>query len=93
MLKALQQYYASHCDGEWEHQYGFALETCDNPGWLLKIRDPALFNKISKQGVPPGREESVSILIADQDRSECWLFAGELAELEHYVAGMLHGIP
>jgi hypothetical protein len=37
LLQALQNWYASHCDGEWEHSFGIKIETCDNPGWLVQI--------------------------------------------------------
>ena len=33
----LIEWYQSHCDDDWEHQYGIKLETLDNPGWLLVI--------------------------------------------------------
>lgn len=33
----LEEWYASHCDGEWEHDEGVRLTTLDNPGWLLTI--------------------------------------------------------
>ncbi len=36
-LKALQDWYASQCDGQWEHQYGIKIGTLDNPGWTLRI--------------------------------------------------------
>ncbi|MEO6810290.1 MAG: immunity 53 family protein [Isosphaeraceae bacterium] len=36
-LQELQRWYAKHCDGEWEHQYGIKITTCDNPGWWMKI--------------------------------------------------------
>jgi hypothetical protein len=28
----LEAWYASRCDGEWEHGYGISIETLDNPG-------------------------------------------------------------
>ncbi|MBA3481543.1 MAG: immunity 53 family protein [Pirellulales bacterium] len=37
LLVALQEWYASQCDGEWEHRYGVKIESCDNPGWWVKI--------------------------------------------------------
>ncbi len=37
LLTWLQAYYRSLCDGEWEHHQGVNIETCDNPGWLVKI--------------------------------------------------------
>lgn len=36
-LKLLQSWYASQCDGDWEHSYGLSLQTLDNPGWSLEI--------------------------------------------------------
>jgi hypothetical protein len=36
-LTSLQKWYASACDGCWEHQYGIRIDTLDNPGWLLHI--------------------------------------------------------
>jgi len=36
-LGALQAWFLSHCDGDWEHQCGVRIETLDNPGWSLTI--------------------------------------------------------
>ncbi|MEU7928093.1 immunity 53 family protein [Micromonospora sp. NPDC049801] len=33
----LQAWYATQCDGEWEHEYGIRIETLDNPGWSVRI--------------------------------------------------------
>ncbi|MEO8027816.1 MAG: immunity 53 family protein, partial [Bryobacteraceae bacterium] len=33
----LQHWYKTHCDGEWEHDYGIHIETLDNPGWMVRI--------------------------------------------------------
>lgn len=37
LLTHLERWYARHCDGSWEHQYGIRIETLDNPGWRLEI--------------------------------------------------------
>ena len=37
VLKQLQLWYLSQCDGGWEHQYGVKIGTLDNPGWSLKV--------------------------------------------------------
>ena len=37
MTQGLEQWYASRCDGEWEHQYGIRIDTLDNPGWNVAI--------------------------------------------------------
>jgi hypothetical protein len=36
-LTWLQGWYATQCNGDWEHEYGVSIETLDNPGWFLKI--------------------------------------------------------
>ncbi|MGY3202178.1 Imm53 family immunity protein [Streptomyces sp. TE5632] len=36
-LKILQKWYASVCDGDWEHSYGIRIETADNPGWIFIV--------------------------------------------------------
>jgi hypothetical protein len=37
-LERLQEWFASHCDGDWEHGNGVRLTTLDNPGWALDIQ-------------------------------------------------------
>jgi hypothetical protein len=36
-MERLVNWYASYCDGDWEHSYGVTIETLDNPGWTVKI--------------------------------------------------------
>jgi hypothetical protein len=36
-LARLQSWYSQHCNGEWEHSSGIVIESCDNPGWWVKI--------------------------------------------------------
>jgi hypothetical protein len=36
-LSALEKWYASQFDGEWEHGFGVRIETLDNPGWRVRI--------------------------------------------------------
>ncbi len=37
ILDVLQRWYAGRCDGEWEQRYGISIQSCDNPGWWVKI--------------------------------------------------------
>jgi hypothetical protein len=37
-LDYLSHWFASHCDGDWEHEVGIKIATLDNPGWSLNIR-------------------------------------------------------
>jgi hypothetical protein len=36
-LTRLEAWYERQCDGEWEHTYGVALATLDNPGWTVRV--------------------------------------------------------
>lgn len=36
-LRRLMKWYATHCDGKWEHQFGVRIETLDNPGWIVEV--------------------------------------------------------
>jgi Immunity protein 53 len=36
-LADIQKWYASNCDGEWEHEFGIKIDTMDNPGWSVSI--------------------------------------------------------
>lgn len=65
VLQDLQDWYAAHCDGEWEHQHGISLETTDNPGWWVKIElagtklrnkpFPPLAERVNPSGYPLNR--------------------------------------
>jgi hypothetical protein len=37
LLNRLQSWYASQCDGDWEHDKGVSIDTLDNPGWRICI--------------------------------------------------------
>lgn len=37
VITLLQNWYAKHCDEDWEHSYGIKIDTLDNPGWILTI--------------------------------------------------------
>ena len=36
-LSELERWYASQCNGDWEHSYGVKINTTDNPGWRVHI--------------------------------------------------------
>jgi Immunity protein 53 len=36
-LRTLEAWYVSQCDGDWEHSFGVAIETLDNPGWAVRV--------------------------------------------------------
>lgn len=37
VIKQLQAWYHSQCDGDWEHVAGISIGTVDNPGWTVSI--------------------------------------------------------
>ena len=37
MIKWLEDWYLSQCNGYWEHDYGIKITTLDNPGWDVNI--------------------------------------------------------
>ena len=37
VLQWIQHWYASHCDGDWEHDYGIRIYNVDNPGWSVVV--------------------------------------------------------
>jgi hypothetical protein len=37
LIKWIEDWYQSQCDGDWEHTYGVEITTIDNPGWSVKI--------------------------------------------------------
>ena len=37
IIKWIEAWYESQCDGDWEHQQGIRIETLDNPGWRVEI--------------------------------------------------------
>ena len=66
MLEELQRWYASQCDGEWEHAYGVTIESLDNPGWRLTI---------DLTGTPLEHKpfNELSDLDPQQDWIRCWV--------------------
>ncbi len=62
LLDRLNDWFISHCDGDWEHGAGIRLSTLDNPGWRLEIEIPDdLYTD------PSGFREIVSEWISDKD--------------------------
>jgi hypothetical protein len=36
-IERIAGWYIRQCDGEWEHHQGISIQSCDNPGWWVKI--------------------------------------------------------
>ncbi|EBA16614.1 hypothetical protein RSK20926_02379 [Roseobacter sp. SK209-2-6] len=58
-LGRLQDWYQSNCDGDWEHHFGFSLESLDNPGWAITVdldethQEGETFSEVSLAGNDP----------------------------------------
>jgi len=65
-ISDLEQWYASQCDGDWEHRYGVKIDALDNPGWLLHIDLQGTRRQDAKL-------EMVRINRADNDWIQYWV--------------------
>lgn len=55
VITGVEEWFRAQCDGDWEHSYGFSIETTDNPGWYVEVdlADTAWADRL----LPFGREE------------------------------------
>ena len=37
IINWLEKWYESNCNGDWEHTFGVAISTLDNPGWHVQL--------------------------------------------------------
>lgn len=90
MLNAIEQYYKKRCDGRWEHNFGFTIESCDNPGWMIIIKDPHLYRNvcylIKKNKIPI----SINVSLGYTELSEIILFSQQLHSLSSFVKKLLN---
>lgn len=56
----LEDWYARHCDGDWEHDARIRIRTLDNPGWQLWVNIEG--TELSGKVIPRTREE-----LSDED--------------------------
>jgi hypothetical protein len=70
-LAGLQRWYASHCDGVWEHDKRIEIRTFDNPGWRFSI---------NLAGTELARRAFREVKENYEDESEwlrCWVAEGQ----------------
>ena len=89
-LARLQAWYERQCNGVWEHSSGVRIDSCDNPGWWVKInlRDTPLQNcvfmavadGVDKQRFPVG-PRWLDCRVED----DTWQGAGDETKLEHIL--------
>lgn len=84
LIKWLEEWYKSQCDGDWEHFFGIKIETLDNPGWCVSIdiTDTVLENKLF---------EEYEVMSSDEDwvfcrvKDGCFNGAGDPSKLEGII--------
>ena len=69
-LQAIEEWYASVCNGDWEHSYGVKIETLDNPGWRVEI-------DLRETPLESRHLERVVIERTDDDWVHCWTENGK----------------
>lgn len=86
-IQRLQAWFDQNCDGDWEHDFGVSIQSCDNPGWWVKI---------DIRGTPLEHNpfENVRLGVDDDGHASCeswlhcyceegvWNGAGDAAKLE-----------
>jgi len=70
LLKWLEEWYLSMCDGYWEHLYGVKIDTLDNPGWMVLI-------DIVETPLEQKKFETVSKYSADDNWIHCRVKDGQ----------------
>jgi hypothetical protein len=70
IIQWLQKWYASNCNGEWEHLYNnVKISTLDNPGWFVE------FNLIDTN-LEEKEFNSLKIEISENNWIHCWVKDG-----------------
>ena len=70
MIKWLEKWYKSNCDGDWEHSYkNVSIRTVDNPGWSVEIN-------LIETSLEDKKFEKIQIDNGDEDWIMCWVEDG-----------------
>ena len=86
-LARLQAWYKRQCNGDWEHSSGVRIDSCDNPGWWVKINLPGTplenrgFTEVA-EGVDSGRFALGPRWLSCHVDQNTWHGAGDETKLE-----------
>ncbi len=64
ILEKLQAWYATQCDGDWEHEFGVQIDSLDNPGWTVSI-------DLKGTGLEAVKMKPIRVLAGDNDWLVC----------------------
>lgn len=94
LLLRLSRWFATHCNGEWEHHHGISIQTTDNPGWWVRIAldgtelagcdFAAVSDNVDARGFPSGQRWLHCSLKDGQ-----WHGAGDETRLQEIIARFL----
>lgn len=84
MIKWLENWYKSNCDGEWEHENWIKIQSLDNPGWFLEIKAYNFFEN-SQERKWRLFEESEDNWIAYDIEKDMFSAAGDPSKLETLI--------
>ena len=89
-LARLQTWYSRQCNGEWEHSSGISIQSCDNPGWWVKINLTGTFlQQRAFSPIAEGVDAQGFALGADwlscHTENDIWHGAGDEAKLERIL--------
>ena len=65
------------------------LESCDNPGWMMNIKDPHLYRIVCSIAEKRENPDSVNICLGAAEFSEVILFSRQLQTLGRFVKNLL----
>jgi hypothetical protein len=90
ILARLQLWYTHQCNGVWEHSSGVVIESCDNPGWWVKVNllgtplQGRAFREIA-EGVNAQRFALRPIWLSCRVEGDTWHGAGDETKLERIL--------
>jgi len=93
-LARLQAWYTNQCNDLWEHSSGVHIESCDNPGWWVKINlfgthlQSVAFPEIA-EGVDSQRFPTGHRWLCCRIQDNVWHGAGDETKLEHILETFL----
>lgn len=89
-LTRLQAWYSHQCNDEWEHSFGVNIQSCDNPGWWVRIDltgttlETLTFTEIA-EGVDTQRFALGPRWLCCYTENGTWHGAGDETKLEHIL--------
>ena len=86
----LQTWYTTQCDGDWEHDYGIAIGTLDNPGWYVVINlvdtplETAVFEPVQRHR---SEDDWVECRVVETHAEERWEWVDDVKGPKYRGAG------